>query len=250
PPPEPAAPLLPPAAADAAAASSVAPESGAPATTASSWARAGLPASTAAGWVPSDHDTAYGTPAAATAGAALPAAALPAAAVGVAGPAVAPAPAGPSRIRRAGTRAKSGTLAASRPVMLIVLFIGGIVLGAAAWNRQNVAIHAAAVPPPVVTEKNTTDTVPPQIQSLLTALRSDNMASVQLVVPADPYRLLAGELAAEGIADIGAAGALSTYTSGSDSATEILIQGQDLSGQYVAFNLVVHMHDGQITDFR
>jgi hypothetical protein len=258
PPPAPITPLIPPAAADAAAdAAATASAAGAtgaasaastvaPATTSSNWARAGLPASTAAGWVPSDADTTFGAPAAATAPAATAAAATT-----LAEPtALAPVPAGPSRARRAGRAAKAGTLAATRPVMLIILFVGGILLGATAWNRQQVAVQAAAVPPPVVADRGTTDTIPPQIQSLLAALRSDNMASVQLVVPAAPYRLLAGELAAEGVADIGAAGALSTFTSGSDTATEILIQGQDLSGQYVAFNLVVHMHDGVITDFR
>ena len=69
-------------------------------------------------------------------------------------------------------------------------------------------------------------------------------------MPAQPYRLLAGELAGDGITRILGARAMSTYTVGPDSATEILVTGDDGQGNALTFNLVVHMHDGAITEFR
>ena len=92
--------------------------------------------------------------------------------------------------------------------------------------------------------------MPPQVRSLIDALRSDNQTAVQLVVPAQPYRYLAGELASDGISQILGARALYTYAIGNDSATEILVTGVDQSGNALTFNLVVHLKDGAITEFR
>ena len=105
-------------------------------------------------------------------------------------------------------------------------------------------------PQVVAANEGTTETVPPQVRSLIDALRSDNQTAVQLVVPAQPYRYLAGELASDGISQIIGARALYTYAIGNDSATEILVTGVDQSGNALTFNLVVHLKDGAITEFR
>jgi hypothetical protein len=109
---------------------------------------------------------------------------------------------------------------------------------------------ADAAQAPAATHEPTTDQIPAQIQSLVAALNADDQAQIQLVVPAQPFRLLAGELAADGITRILGARAMSTYAVGPDSATEILVTGDDGQGNALTFNLVVHMHDGAITDFR
>jgi hypothetical protein len=81
-------------------------------------------------------------------------------------------------------------------------------------------------------------------------MNADDQSQLQLVVPSDPYRLLAGALAQEGVKSIRAAKALWTYTSGQDSATEILVSVTTQDGQNFTFNLVVHVHGGMITEFR
>jgi hypothetical protein len=134
-------------------------------------------------------------------------------------------------------------------MMLIGLFVVGVALGWTAFLRQQPVAQPAA-PPPAAADNGTSTTVPPQIASLVAALSEDNQTAVQLVVPADPYRLLAGELAVDGIGSILGARALSTYTNGNDSATEILITGVDPQGSAVTFNLIVHITNGAITDFR
>ena len=156
------------------------------------------------------------------------------------------------RWRRAtrGARTRLGIVA--RPIMLAGLFLIGIAMGLAVFVRSQSAALQPQVTPAQVAAANegTTDAVPPQIRSLIDALRSDNQTAVQLVVPATPYRYLAGELASDGISQIIGARALYTYAIGNDSATEILVTGVDQSGNALTFNLVVHLKDGAITEFR
>jgi hypothetical protein len=146
-------------------------------------------------------------------------------------------------------KARSGAAAGLRPVMLLGLFVIGIALGFTTFVR-NQPVPEPAIPAAQPADNGTSDKVPPQIASLIAALSADNQTEVQVVVPAQPYRLLAGELAVDGISQILGARALATYTVGNDSATEILITGVDPSGNAVTFNLVVHMHNGVISDFR
>lgn len=152
------------------------------------------------------------------------------------------------RWRRAGRRARSGLEAAARPVLLLALFILGTSVG---WTSY-LATRPAPVPaaPAQVVDSAATDAVPPQVQSLVAALNSGNQSQVQTVVPADAYRLLAGELASNNVQSIRAAKAQATYSAGQDSATEILIAATTLDGQNFTFNLVVHLHNGVITEFR
>ena len=151
-------------------------------------------------------------------------------------------------LRRGARRAKRGIQAAARPVVLIALFGVGFALGWTTWLRAQPAPETAAQP--AALEAGTTTDIPTPVQSLVTALTSDNQTQLQTVIPADPYRLLAGELSRRDVAKIQGARALSTYSNGSDSATEILIFGYDSAGGPVFFNLVVHLHFGVISEFR
>jgi hypothetical protein len=152
------------------------------------------------------------------------------------------------RWRRAGRRARSGLEAAARPVLLFALFILGTSVGWTSYLATRPAPAPAA--PAQVVDSAATDAVPPQVQSLVAALNSGNQSQVQTVVPADAYRLLAGELASNNVQSIRAAKAQATYSAGQDSATEILIAATTLDGQNFTFNLVVHLHNGVITEFR
>jgi len=154
------------------------------------------------------------------------------------------------RVRRAGSATKRGLEAAARPVLILALFGLGVSAGWWTWVRTLPPVANGAVAPAAQLEPGTTNDTPPQVQSLVAALNSDNQTQVQTVVPAEPYRLLAGELAANGIQKIQGARALQTFISGTDSATEILIGGVDTQGNGMVINIVVHVHDGAISEFR
>jgi hypothetical protein len=151
------------------------------------------------------------------------------------------------RWRRASRRVKTGLEAAARPVLLLALFALGVSLGWAGYVGTR-PLPAAA---PVATlAPGTTTDVPPQVQSLIAAMNADDQSQLQVIVPSDAYRLLAGALTQEGVKSIRGAKALWTYTSGEDSATEILVSVTTSDGSNFTFNLVVHLHDGMITEFR
>lgn len=156
------------------------------------------------------------------------------------------------RWRRATRGTRTRLSVAARPLLLAGLFLIGVAMGLAVFARGQAAALVPQQNPAQVVAANegTTETVPPQVRSLIDALRSDNQTAVQLVVPAQPYRYLAGELASDGISQIIGARALYTYAIGNDSATEILVTGVDQSGNALTFNLVVHLKDGAITEFR
>lgn len=158
-------------------------------------------------------------------------------------------PAGPPWWRRAAVSTKTSLKAIARPMSISLLFVVGLGFGYLTFLRSQ-PVPQQPIPVAAAPSDGTTAVVPAQILSLIDALQSDNQTKVQLVVPAQPYRLLAGELAVDGISQIVGAKALQTYTDGSDSATEILITGLDQTGNALTFNLVVHLHDGAITDFR
>jgi hypothetical protein len=121
-------------------------------------------------------------------------------------------------------------------------------MGWTTWVRIQPIPQATAQPADL--EAGTTTEIPLQVQSLISALNSDNQTQVQTVVPTEPYRRLAGEFSKRDVAKIQGARALSTYSNGEDSATEILIGGYDSANSPVVFNLVVHLHQGTITEFR
>jgi hypothetical protein len=153
------------------------------------------------------------------------------------------------RWRRASRRAKAGLEAAARPILVLALFALGTSIGWTSYLATR-PVPQAAAPAAAAVDAGTTTDVPPQILSLITALNADDQNQVQTVVPAEPYRLLAGELAAEGVKTIRGASALQTFAVGRDSVTQILIRATSSDGSNFAFNLVVHLQDGVITEFR
>lgn len=153
------------------------------------------------------------------------------------------------RWRRTSRRVRSGLESAARPVLLIALFVLGTSIGWTSYLATRPA-PAPASQPAQVADSAATTKVPPQVQSLVAALNSGDQSQVQTVVPADAYRLLAGELASNNVQSIRAAKAQSTYSAGQDSATEILIAATTVDGQNFTFNLVVHLHNGVIAEFR
>ncbi|HEY7968546.1 MAG TPA: hypothetical protein VID95_01045 [Candidatus Limnocylindrales bacterium] len=216
-----------------------------PATAALTWASAG-----AGVGAPAAPAAALGVPPAGTAPFASAAVVPIGAAAGQPAPEVALAPS-ERRWRRAAHATRGRFAVVARPIMLAGLFLIGIVMGWSVFLRGQTAVAQQPTPQQAVAaNEGTTEKVPPQILSLIAALQADDQTAVQLVVPAQPYRLLAGELAVDGISRIVGARALYTYTVDNESATEILVSGVDQSGNGLTLNLVVHLKDGAITDFR
>jgi hypothetical protein len=133
---------------------------------------------------------------------------------------------------------------------MLALFGLGVAVGWRAWVAMLPPVGAPTTVATTAMAEGTTTDVPPQIQSLVAALRADDQTKVQTVVPSDPYRYLAGELATRGFKSVRGAEALWTYAKGSDSATEILISGAAADGNGFTINLIVHLHNGAITAFR
>lgn len=154
------------------------------------------------------------------------------------------------RWRRGARRVRRGAATAIRPLVVIALFALGVGLGWTTYARADQMPIGPAAAPAATPEPGTTTAVPPQVVSLLAALTADDQTQIQTVVPADPFRRLAGELAVRHVTKIVGAQALQTYMDGDDTATEILIAGSDDQGGGGVFNLVVHVHNGQISDFR
>ncbi|HET9615511.1 MAG TPA: hypothetical protein VFP22_11925 [Candidatus Limnocylindrales bacterium] len=161
-------------------------------------------------------------------------------------------PAAPAdrRWRRGARRARRGLEAAARPFLMVALFAFGVSLGWYGWVRTLPPVAAASQPAGQAPDAQTTDAVPIQVQSLIAAIDKDDQQQIQVVVPADPYRIWAGEVARWNLANLGGAQPYRTYVNGTDSATELLIFGTTTDGSPIAFNLVVHIHDGVISDFR
>jgi hypothetical protein len=154
------------------------------------------------------------------------------------------------RWRRAARRARGGLNAAARPFLMLALFGLGVALGWRAYVGMAPSPTAPAPAAATAAAEGATTDVPPQVQSLVAALRADDQAKVQTVVPSQPYRYLAGELSKWGFKSIRGAEALWTYAHGPDTVTEILIGGLTQDGSNLTINLVVHVHDGNITEFR
>lgn len=156
-----------------------------------------------------------------------------------------PIPAGPlkpARTRRRRLRGWLSKLATS--MFALALFAGGMALGVMTYQRTQ--------PPPQVVGDPSTGGVPtpPVVKELAAALASNDADSLRSAVPADPYRLLTGELQSWQIQGVTSVETLATMQDGPRSATEIIITGKAPNGDARVFNLVVHVNDNQIVDFR
>ena len=158
---------------------------------------------------------------------------------------VAAAPAGPLQPARAHRRRLGGWLwRLVTSLFALALFAGGVALGVSAYQRVQ-------PPPPVVGDPSTGGVpTPPVVKELAAALKSNDADSLRSAVPADPYRLLTGELQSWQIQGVTSVETLATMQDGPRSATEIIITGKAPNGDARVFNLVVHVNDNQIVDFR
>ena len=125
-----------------------------------------------------------------------------------------------------------------------MLFAGGVALGVAAYQRTRPA-------PPLIGDLSTGGVVaPPVVKELTDALAKNDSDSLRSAVSGDPYRLLAGEMQSWNMQGVTSVETLATMQDGPRSATEIVITGRSADGAPVVFNLVVHVTDNQIVNFR
>jgi hypothetical protein len=155
-----------------------------------------------------------------------------------------------TRWRRGTRRVRRGFEAAARPFLMLAIFGLGASLGWYSWVRTLPPVVAASQPATRAADTQTTDQVPIQVQSLIAAIDKDDQQQIQVVVPADAYRVWVGEIARWNLASLSGAQPYRTFVNGTNSATELLIFGTTTDGSPIAFNLVVHIHDGVISDFR
>jgi hypothetical protein len=152
------------------------------------------------------------------------------------------APAVPRRSRR--LRIKSWAIRLATLVFTLALFAGGLALGALAFDRSQ-------PPPPNVGDPSTGGVAAPAVvRELADALATNNSDSLRSAVGGDPYRLLAGEMQSWNMQGVTSVETLATMQDGPRSVTEIIITGRTAAGDPLVFNLIVHVTDNQIVNFR
>jgi hypothetical protein len=134
---------------------------------------------------------------------------------------------------------------ALRAVIGTVLFVGGIAIGYA-WFQSNQVETPAVIADPATAGVAT----PPVVREFVAALASNDSDALRSAVTGDPYRLLAGELQKWGFQEVTAVETLATTVQGERSATEIVMRGMDTSAAPIIINLIVHTEGNAITDFR
>lgn len=139
----------------------------------------------------------------------------------------------------------AGVLRLLRFAIAVALFAGGVALGVMTFQRM--------VPPaPVVGDVSTGGVeTPAVVQELVLALESNDADALRSAVQADPYRQIAAEMQTWDLKEVKSVETLATMQDGSRTATEIVILGRRTANQApVVFNLIVHVSDGTITEFR
>ncbi len=128
--------------------------------------------------------------------------------------------------------------------LTVALFAGGVALGGLAFDRSQ--------PPPTAVGDPSTGGVaaPAVVRELTDALATNNSDSLRSAVSGDPYRLLAGEMQSWNMQGVTSVETLGTMQDGPRSVTEIIILGRTAAGDPLVFNLVVHVTDNQIVNFR
>jgi hypothetical protein len=152
-------------------------------------------------------------------------------------------PAAPPKASRR-RRIAVGTWRVLRPILSLGLLVLGIVIGA--------NVYSAVQPkdPAVIANAPSSVQPPAAVREFITALAANNPDALRASVPADPYRLLAGELETRGYQEVTSVDTLGTIMDGERSATEIVIHGSASGGQGLVVNLVVHADNGVIVNFR
>ncbi len=128
--------------------------------------------------------------------------------------------------------------------MTLLLLAGGAALGAALFQRT--------LPPPILVGDVSTGGVdaPPVVKELTDALTTNNADSIRSAVSTGPYEKLAAELQQWNIKGVTSVETLATMKDGPRSATEIIIRAKTSDGNPLIINLVVHVADNKIVNFR
>ena len=137
-----------------------------------------------------------------------------------------------------------GTWRVLRPILSLGLLVIGIVIGANAFTAVQ------PKDPAIIADAPTSIQPPAAVREFISALAANNSDALRASVPADPYRLLAGELETRGYQEVTSVDTLGTIMDGQRSATEIVIHGSANGGQGLVVNLVVHADNGVIVNFR
>ena len=107
-------------------------------------------------------------------------------------------------------------------------------------------------PPPILVGDVSTGGVdaPPVVKELTDALTTNNADSIRSAVSTGPYEKLAAELQQWNIQGVTSVETLATMKDGPRSATEIIIRAKTSDGNPLIINLVVHVADNKIVNFR
>jgi hypothetical protein len=126
----------------------------------------------------------------------------------------------------------------------LLLLAGGGAIGAAIFQRTQ--------PPPVLVGDVSTGGVdaPPVVKELTDALTTNNADSIRSAVSTGPYEKLAAELQQWDIQGVTSVETLATMKDGPRPATEIIIRAKTADGNPLIINLVVHVADNKIVNFR
>lgn len=150
------------------------------------------------------------------------------------------APAEPSKRRVA---ARAGMLWLMRMALSIGLFVIGIGIGLAYFQRLQ--------PPPVVpADISAGSATPAVVQEFVTALSSNDPDALRSAVAPDPYAQLVGEMVRRDFKEVTRVETLTTVTDGDRTATEVVLFGNTTANLPVLVNLVVQTQGGQIVMLR
>jgi hypothetical protein len=153
------------------------------------------------------------------------------------------APAGPSRVRRAGTAVKR----ALPTLLTIALFTAGAALGWSVATMRSAQPATPDVPTPVVNIHGT-EPAPGSINGMIEALNTNDSSLMVTTMGSDALHQLRNAIAT--LTHIEGATQGATVKVGSQTATAIQIVGTDTDGDLVAVDLVVHTNNGAIVAFR
>jgi hypothetical protein len=126
----------------------------------------------------------------------------------------------------------------------LLLLAGGAAIGAAVFQRTQ--------PPPILVGDVSTGGIdaPPVVKELTDALTTNNADSIRSAVSTGPYEKLAAELQQWDIQGVTSVETLATMKDGPRTATEIIIRAKTADGNPLIINLVVHVADNKIVNFR
>jgi hypothetical protein len=148
------------------------------------------------------------------------------------------------RSRRVAIRGMLAMLA--RGAIVLALFVAGIALGAAAFQRSDQVATTAPVVDPAVDGAQP----PPVVQEFVTALAGGDADSLRSALQAETHARLTSEFRRFDIQSISAVDTLGTHVDGPRSATEVVMQGTTTAGAPISLNLIILTDGNAIEGFR